>query len=91
MFWLFGDRHARKAAEQMRKMESDQGDRFSRYARAIRPHVDAACGWLESKVRILEEELAAERALADHLADGVRDLYEHSHYLDRYNKAREKK
>lgn len=43
--------------------------------------------WIEE----LEDQLAAEMALSDHLAEGIRDLYEHSHYLDRYNKAREKK
>lgn len=30
----------------------------------------------------------AEKALADYLAEGVRDLYEHSQYLGRYNKER---
>lgn len=36
----------------------------------------------------LRKQLNDERALADYLAEGVRDLYEHSQYLDRYNKER---
>lgn len=36
----------------------------------------------------IHDEMMAERSLADYLAEGVKDLYEHSHYLETYYKAR---